>query len=227
MAHSNNLNGEPVSVVVVTPTNHDNGESADTNCTMTQRPDQLLFLDPQLNAESLCLSPANGTGYNRERRGSKSCLRVISNYDESGGTPASSASAGSSGGGSLTPTRRRSVHFDASPAATMEVPSSDAEKAQRGCGALIGPAPFLGGKEVYVAPPPDEDEVNEDDHDEENQRLALAKTIARRQSGGPGGGGARPPTRLLSPPPPPIEDDINESSAETEDTSANMELSGT
>ena len=79
----------------------------------------------------------------------------------------------------MTPGRRRSVHFDASPAATVEVPSSEADKAQRGCGALIGPAPFLGGKEAYVAATVED----EDDTDEESKRLALARAIARRQSG--------------------------------------------
>ena len=109
-------------------------------------------------------------GFCRDRRGSKSCLKV-SSTDESGSLSPS---------GLPSPARRRSVHFDTSPAATVEVPASEADKAQRGCGALIGPAPFS-GKEVYVAPQPMEDE---DDQDEETQRLVLARDIARRQSGG-------------------------------------------
>ena len=221
MAHSN-LNCEPVSVVVTT--NHDNDSTEnDTspNCKQQQRPDHLLFLDPNSNNEPslLCSSPANGSSsYNcAERRGSKSCLRVISHYDESGQPVAVT------GSGSLTPTRRRSVHFDASPAATVEVPSSDADKAQRGSGCLIGPAPFVGGKEVYVAPPPDTDEDDESTN-EETKRLALAKAIARRQSGSGHNierGGATTRNRLLSPPPPPIEDDINEP---IEDTSSTTEI---
>lgn len=244
-AHSNvKLNCEPVSVVVTS--NHDNNgsnnsESVVENCnnvSSIQRPDHLLFLDPnqtQNDSLLLCTSPtANGANYIGERRGSKSCLRVSSNYGDDSG--------------SHTPTRRRSVHFDASPAATVEIPSSDADKVQRGCGALIGPAPFLGGKEVYVhAPPPpssgsgqteDEDaNSNDDDDDEESQRLLLAKAIARRQSGSSGPavsicgtasisvsapgqhqlnrGGSR--NRLLSPPPPPIQDDVNETDLEEDD----------
>ena len=60
--------------------------------------------------------------YIRERRGSKSCLKVseVTGSISPGGDP------------SIT-TRRRSVHFDASPAATVEVPASEDEKAQRGC----------------------------------------------------------------------------------------------
>ena len=229
-AHSNiKLNCEPVSVVVTS--NHDNNIESENsnnsnNCNINniiQRPDHLLFLDPNQtqNDSLLCSSPtANGANYIGERRGSKSCLRVSSNYGDD------------TGSGSVTPTRRRSVHFDASPAATVEIPSSDADKVQRGCGALIGPAPFLGGKEVYVAPPPPtatEDDEEEDDAnciDEESQRLLLAKAIARRQSGSSsssGGhacsisaplqhqlnrGGSR--NRLLSPPPPPIQDDVDE-----------------
>ena len=69
----------------------------------------------------------------------------------------------------------------------IEVPASDADKAQRGCGALIGPAPFMmSGKEVYVAPSPDDqniDDVDDETDPEQSQRLALARDIARRQSG--------------------------------------------
>ena len=195
----------PVSVVVTT--NHEsNAENP-----ITQRPDNLLFLEPhnlKQNESLLCASPNSQP--HRERRGSKSCLRVISNYDNSNG-------AGQTGLSVTTPTRRRSVHFDASPASTVEVPSGDVDKAQRGCGALSGPAPFVGGKEVYVAAAPaDEEDVGE--IDEETKRLALAKAIARRQSGGPpaaGGGVAKidrsgSRVRLLSPPPPPIDDNESE-----------------
>ena len=69
------------------------------------------------------------------------------------------------------------MHFDASPASTVEVPASDDEKAQRGGGALLGPAPFC-GKEVYVAPKDD----SEDENSDEDKNLALAKAIAKRQS---------------------------------------------
>lgn len=143
------------------------------------RPDTLHLLNPENpdnqenNASNTLNNPA---GFIRERRGSKSCLKVTSGLDPDPGCKSPCLSS---------PTRRRSVHFDASPAATVEVPASEADKAQRGGGALLGPAPFC-GKEVYVAP---SDEDLEDDVisgsvvDEETQRLALAREIARRQSG--------------------------------------------
>ena len=74
----------------------------------------------------------------------------------------------------------------------VKVPASDADKAQRGCGALIGPAPFMmSGKEVYVAPSPDNegvDDIDDETDPEQTQRLALARDIARRQSGAGLGG---------------------------------------
>ena len=80
-AHSNiKLNCEPVSVVVTS--NHDNNgtsELSDNSNNCIQRPDHLLFLDPnqtQNDSLLLCSSPtANGANYIGERRGSKSCLR--------------------------------------------------------------------------------------------------------------------------------------------------------
>ena len=123
------------------------------------RPHSLNFLTPEqeLNNASGSVDPGGlEAGFNRERRGSKSCLKVhtaatdnIASAEPSGSrSPCLTASS---------PSRRRSVHFNASPVNDVhEVPASEADKAQRGCGALIGPAPFLmSGKEVYVAPSPD------------------------------------------------------------------------
>ena len=132
--------------------------------------------------------------YACERRGSRSCLKVSS--DDNG-----------QDSGCASPARRRSVHFDASPASTVEVPAGEADKAQRGCGALFAPAaPIVSGKEVYIVPPPPEEE--DEESIEKTQKLALAKAIARRQSAPVNSqhdGHRR--SRMVSPPPPPIHDD--------------------
>ncbi len=214
---------------------------------LASRPDSLK-IDVITSNDDNDAPPADGSGYNKERRGSKSCLKVTNHDGPKGGgdgdTPVPS------------PIRRRSVHWDSSPAATVEVPASKDEKEQRGCGSLKGPAPYA-GKEVFVKPPenlPAEDDQSDADEEEE-QRLALAQAIARRQSApcsmiGLGGGGAgckpRPfsppatlsesPTtstttanngakpRLHSPPPPaPPPDDEEE---EEEEEPANKELEG-
>lgn len=140
------------------------------------RPDTLRFLNP--SDPSVIIETddeAENHSKNHQRRGSKSCLKVDPNTLSPSGLVSPNSAMSSS-----SPARRRSVHFDASPAATVEVPSSDADKAQRGCGSLLGPAPFSAGKEVYVAPPPPDPE---DENDEDEKRLALARAIARRQSG--------------------------------------------
>ena len=145
------------------------------NSTEISRPETLSFAEENPMASSL--SPLV---QNRERRGSKSCLKVSDNEN----------------GNACSSPRRRSVHFDASPASEVEVPTSEMDKAVRGCGTLVGPAPFSSaGKEVYVAPSPDleADMEASAEADEETQNLALAKAIARRQSNS---------TRCRSPPPP-------------------------
>ena len=139
------------------------------------RPESLNFED--LNHATSYLSPSV---VSRERRGSKSCLKVSAD-DPSGG---------------ISSPRRRSVHFDASPASEVEVPNGDMDNAVRGCGTLVGPATSKAGKEIFVKT--DSEELMEsgmDDQDEETQRLALAKAIARRQS-------ASSNSRCRSPPPP-------------------------
>ena len=138
------------------------------------RPESLNFED--LNHATSYLSPSV---VSRERRGSKSCLKVSAD-DPSG----------------ISSPRRRSVHFDASPASEVEVPNGDMDNAVRGCGTLVGPATSKAGKEIFVKT--DSEELMEsgmDDQDEETQRLALAKAIARRQS-------ASSNSRCRSPPPP-------------------------
>ena len=138
------------------------------------RPESLNFED--LNHATSYLSPSV---VSRERRGSKSCLKVSAD-DHSG----------------ISSPRRRSVHFDASPASEVEVPNGDMDNAVRGCGTLVGPATSKAGKEIFVKT--DSEELMEsgmDDQDEETQRLALAKAIARRQS-------ASSNSRCRSPPPP-------------------------
>lgn len=155
------------------------------------RPHSLNFLTPDQEAGDGGADlggQGDATGYNRERRGSKSCLKVSSSdYVDSSGSRSPCLTASS-------PARRRSVHFNASPVHDVhEVPASEADQANRGCGGLIGPAPFLmSGKEVYVAPSPDTECVDDMDDDEadpeQTQRLALARDIARRQSGGGLGG---------------------------------------
>ena len=138
------------------------------------RPESLNFED--LNHATSYLSPSV---VSRERRGSKSCLKVSAD-DHSG----------------ISSPRRRSVHFDASPASEVEVPNGDMDNAVRGCGTLVGPATSKAGKEIFVKT--DSEELMEsgmDDRDEETQRLALAKAIARRQS-------ASSNSRCRSPPPP-------------------------
>ncbi len=146
-------------------------DTGSTASTVINRPDSLHLLNPD-EKETLEASSELGGGFTRERRNSKSCLKI---NGESGASPVS---------GSASPARRRSVHFDSSPAATMEVPSSEADKAQRGCGALIGPAPYLLGKEVYVVGGVDNDTDDEGaEPSEEAKRLALARAMARRQSG--------------------------------------------
>ena len=143
------------------------------------RPESLNFED--LNHATSYLSPSV---VSRERRGSKSCLKVSAD-DHSG----------------ISSPRRRSVHFDASPASEVEVPNGDMDNAVRGCGTLVGPATSKAGKEIFVKT---EDEGDEemmesglDDQDEETQRLALAKAIARRQSAS-----STTSNRCRSPPPP-------------------------
>ena len=175
-----------VPLVVTQPASSSSLEQLQTPPELPPRPHTLPFLTPdQEAAAGDSAAAANGAGFNKERRGSKSCLKVSSEYDTAtaSGSRSPMLAVGS-------PARRRSVHFNASPVqSTVEVPASDADKAQRGCGALIGPAPFLmSGKEVYVAPSPDDIEDNLDDIDDEadpeqTQRLALARDIARRQSG--------------------------------------------
>ena len=156
------------------------------------RPHSLNFLTPDQEAGGGADLGGQGdaaSGYNRERRGSKSCLKVSSSdYVDSSGSRSPCLTASS-------PARRRSVHFNASPVHDVhEVPASEADQANRGCGGLIGPAPFLmSGKEVYVAPSPDTecvDDMEDDDEadPEQTKRLALARDIARRQSGGGLGG---------------------------------------
>ena len=133
---------------------------------LASRPDSLQIED--------AFPPPDGSGYNRERRGSKSCLKVT-NHDGASGASLVSGELSS-------PMRRRSVHWDSSPASTVEVPASKDEKEQRGCGSLKGPAPYA-GKEVFVKGPGTlntEDGGSEDE--EEERRLALAQAIARRQS---------------------------------------------
>ena len=140
------------------------------------RPESLNFED--LNHATSYLSPSV---VSRERRGSKSCLKVSADDHSSGG---------------ISSPRRRSVHFDASPASEVEVPNGDMDNAVRGCGTLVGPATSKAGKEIFVKT--DSEELMEsgmDDQDEETQRLALAKAIARRQS-------ASSNSRCRSPPPP-------------------------
>ena len=55
---------------------------------------------------------------------------------------------------------------------SVEVPTSEDDQAQRGCGALTGPAP-LSGKDVYVAPQPmdDEDDTDTVKHEVEKPKL--------------------------------------------------------
>ena len=143
------------------------------NSTEISRPETLTFAEE--NPMASALSPSVQT---RERRGSKSCLKVSDNSNDN----------------ACSSPRRRSVHFDASPASEVEVPNSEMDKAVRGCGTLTGPAPFSAGKEVYVAPSPDlEADMAAAEADEETQNLALAKAIARRQSNS---------SRCRSPPPP-------------------------
>ena len=161
--------------------------SSEQQAEVPLRPHSLNFLTPDLEAGGGGADlggQGDATGYNRERRGSKSCLKVSSSdcVDSSGSrSPCLTASS---------PARRRSVHFNASPVHDVhEVPASEADQANRGCGGLIGPAPFLmSGKEVYVAPSPDTECVDDMDDDEadpeQTKRLALARDIARRQSGG-------------------------------------------
>jgi len=152
------------------------------------RPGSLSLPDPD--------STLSFGNFNCERRGSRSCLKVTSEDN-------------SQDSGCASPARRRSVHFDASPASTVEVPAGEADKAQRGCGALCGPAPVVSGKEVYIIPPPPEEEDDEESV-EETQKLALAKAIARRQSApvNTSHEGHRR-SRMVSPPPPPIQDDTD------------------
>ena len=168
--------------LVVTHPSSSSLEQIQTPPELPPRPHSLHLLTP--DQEAADSSTDNGAGFNKERRGSKSCLKVTSEYDTASGSRSPCLAVVGS------PARRRSVHFNASPVqSTVEVPASDADKAQRGCGALIGPAPFLmSGKEVYVAPSPDDPEESGDDIDDETdpeqtQRLALARDIARRQSG--------------------------------------------
>ena len=139
------------------------------------RPESLDFQD--INHATSYLSPSV---VNRERRGSKSCLKV--------------SDSDCPGGGASSP-RRRSVHFDASPASEVEVPNGDMDNAVRGCGTLVGPATSKAGKEIFVKAE-DEDMEGLEDQDQD-ERLALAKAVARRQS-------ASSPTssRCRSPPPP-------------------------
>ena len=146
------------------------------------RPESLNIEDINSHATSY-LSPSV---VSRERRGSKSCLKVSADDHSSGG---------------ISSPRRRSVHFDASPASEVEVPNGDMDNAVRGCGTLVGPATSKAGKEIFVKT---EDEGDEemmesglDDQDEETQRLALAKAIARRQSAS-----STTSNRCRSPPPP-------------------------
>ena len=81
------------------------------------RPHSLHFLTPDPEE---CGSPDDnaGAGFNKERRGSKSCLKVSSSdfsSDATGGNRSPCLSVGS-------PARRRSVHFNASPVhSTVEV----------------------------------------------------------------------------------------------------------
>ena len=84
------------------------------------RPHSLHFLTP----DGLEAADSNGeyddnagAGFNKERRGSKSCLKVSSSdfSDATGGSRSPCLSVGS-------PARRRSVHFNASPVhSTVEV----------------------------------------------------------------------------------------------------------
>ena len=82
------------------------------------RPHSLHFLTPDLEAAdgSGEYDDNAGAGFNKERRGSKSCLKVSSDFsDATGGSRSPCLSVGS-------PARRRSVHFNASPVhSTVEV----------------------------------------------------------------------------------------------------------
>jgi hypothetical protein len=186
-----NLKRDQAAVVV---TLLDTSSSNSTTCE-NSGPDS-LHLDPN-NGQQESDIPADGSGYSKERRGSKSCLKVT---DECGGGVGGPS-------GSVSPARRRSVHFDSSPPAeTFQLPVCKDEKEQRGCDALSGPSPYA----------PEQD----NDADEETKRLALAKAIARRQSAPvnfEGGGAGARRSRMFSPPPPTLEGASGESDSEEED----------